>query len=226
MEFLKVNNLTKTYLKNDQLIHAVDHVSFSVKKGSFIAITGESGSGKSTLLHMLAGLEVPTSGDIILDKTNIYSFNEDQLTIFRRRQIGMVYQFYNLIPTLNVKENILLPLLLDRKEVDIHYFNQIISSLHIENELESYPNNLSGGQQQRVALARALIHHPSVLLCDEPTGNLDSSNAREIADLLKLISVKYDTTILLITHDMNIAMQADEIFWMEKGKMTKYEEKL
>ena len=226
MEFLKVNKLTKTFLKNNQLINAVDHVSFRVKKGSFIAITGESGSGKSTLLHMLAGLEVPTSGEIILDKTNIYSFNEDQLTIFRRRQIGMVYQFYNLIPTLNVKENILLPLLLDRKEVDIHYFNQIISSLHIEHELESYPNNLSGGQQQRVALARALIHHPSVLLCDEPTGNLDSSNAREITDLLKLISVKYDTTILLITHDMNIAMQADEIYWMEKGKLSKYEEKL
>lgn len=226
MEFLKVNKLTKTFLKNNQLINAVDHVSFRVKKGSFIAITGESGSGKSTLLHMLAGLEVPTSGEIILDKTNIYSFNEDQLTIFRRRQIGMVYQFYNLIPTLNVKENILLPLLLDRKEVDIHYFNQIISSLHIEHELESYPNNLSGGQQQRVALARALIHHPSVLLCDEPTGNLDSSNAREIADLLKLISVKYDTTILLITHDMNIAMQADEIYWMDKGKLSKYEERL
>lgn len=226
MEFLKVNNLTKTYLKNNQLIHAVDHVSFCVKKGSFIAVTGESGSGKSTLLHMLAGLEVPTSGEIILDKTNIYSFTEDQLTIFRRRQIGMVYQFYNLIPTLNVKENILLPLLLDRKEVDVNYFNQIISSLHIENELESYPNNLSGGQQQRVALARALIHHPSVLLCDEPTGNLDSSNAREIADLLKLISIKYDTTIILITHDMNIAMQADEIYWMDKGKLSKYEEKL
>lgn len=226
MEFLKVNNLTKTYLKNDQLVHAVDHVSFCVKKGSFIAVTGESGSGKSTLLHMLAGLEVPTSGEIILDKTNIYSFTEDQLTIFRRRQIGMVYQFYNLIPTLNVKENILLPLLLDRKEVDVNYFNQIISSLHIENELESYPNNLSGGQQQRVALARALIHHPSVLLCDEPTGNLDSSNAREIADLLKLISIKYDTTIILITHDMNIAMQADEIYWMDKGKLSKYEEKL
>lgn len=226
MEFLKVNNLTKTYLKNDQLVHAVDHVSFCVKKGSFIAVTGESGSGKSTLLHMLAGLEVPTSGEIILDKTNIYSFTEDQLTIFRRRQIGMVYQFYNLIPTLNVKENILLPLLLDRKEVDVNYFNQIISSLRIENELESYPNNLSGGQQQRVALARALIHHPSVLLCDEPTGNLDSSNAREIADLLKLISIKYDTTIILITHDMNIAMQADEIYWMDKGKLSKYEEKL
>lgn len=226
MDLLTIKDLTKTYTKKDKTIYAVDHVSFNVPKGSFVAITGESGSGKSTLLHMLAGLEIPTSGDIILDNTNIYSFSEDQLTIFRRRQIGMVYQFYNLIPTLNVKENILLPLLLDHKEVEPFYFNQIISSLHIEDEMDSYPNNLSGGQQQRVALARALIHHPSVLLCDEPTGNLDSSNAREITDLLKLISLKYDTTIILITHDMNIAMQADEVYWMEKGRLTKYEERL
>ena len=224
MELLKVNDLTKTYMKNNKMVYAVDHVSFNISKGSFIAITGESGSGKSTLLHMIAGLENPTSGEIILDNRNIYSFTEDQLTIFRRRQIGMVYQFYNLIPTLNVKENILLPVLLDRKEVDQSYFNQIVSSLHIENELNSYPNNLSGGQQQRVALARALIHHPSVLLCDEPTGNLDSTNAREIADLLKLISLKYDTTILMITHDMSIAMMADEIYLMENGKLSIYEE--
>lgn len=226
MDLLKVNSLTKTYQKNNKTIYAVDNVSFEVSKGSFVAITGESGSGKSTLLHMLAGLEQPTSGEIILDKTNIYSFNDDQLTIFRRRQIGMVYQFYNLIPTLNVKENILLPLLLDRKEVDQSYFNQIVSSLHIENELNSYPNNLSGGQQQRVSLARALIHHPTLLLCDEPTGNLDSANAHEIADLLKLISIKYDTTIIMITHDMNIAMQADEIYLMDDGKIMKFEDRL
>lgn len=226
MELLKVKELTKTYVKKNKMIHAVDHVSFQVSKGSFIAITGESGSGKSTLLHMLAGLETPTSGEIILDKTNIYSFSEDQLTIFRRRQIGMVYQFYNLIPTLNVKENILLPILLDRKEVNQHYFNQIISTLHIEDEMDSYPGNLSGGQQQRVALARALIHHPTLLLCDEPTGNLDSNHAYEIADLLKLISIKYDTTIIMITHDMNIAMQAEEIYLMDHGKLTKYEDDL
>lgn len=224
MKLLKVNSLTKTYQKNNKIINAVDNVSFEISKGSFVAITGESGSGKSTLLHMLGGLEHPTSGEIILDNTNIYSFNDDQLTIFRRRQIGMVYQFYNLIPTLNVKENILLPILLDRKEVNQSYFNQIVSSLHIEDELNSYPNNLSGGQQQRVTLARALIHNPTLLLCDEPTGNLDSSNAHEIADLLKLISKKYDTTIIMITHDMNIAMQADEIYLMEDGKITKFED--
>lgn len=226
MELLKVKELTKTYTKKNKIVHAVDHVSFQVDKGSFIAITGESGSGKSTLLHMLAGLETPTSGEIILDKTNIYSFSEDQLTIFRRRQIGMVYQFYNLIPTLNVKENILLPILLDHKEVDQNYFNQIISTLHIEDEIDSYPSNLSGGQQQRVAVARALIHHPTLLLCDEPTGNLDSNRAHEIADLLKLISIKYDTTIIMITHDMNIAMQADDIYLMEHGRLSKFEDNL
>ncbi len=223
MELLTVKDLTKTYYKKNQLIHAVDHVSFNVKKGSFVAITGESGSGKSTLLHMLAGLETPTSGSIILDKTNIYSFNEDQLTIFRRRQIGMVYQFYNLIPTLNVKENILLPVLLDHKEVDQSYFNQIVTILHIENEMDSYPASLSGGQQQRVALARSIIYHPTLLLCDEPTGNLDTGNAREIVDLIKMIVARYDTTVVMITHDMDIAMQADKIYEMNHGSLKEFE---
>lgn len=223
MELLTVKDLTKTYYKKNQLIHAVDHVSFNVKKGSFVAITGESGSGKSTLLHMLAGLETPTSGSIILDKTNIYSFNEDQLTIFRRRQIGMVYQFYNLIPTLNVKENILLPVLLDHKEVDQSYFNQIVTILHIENEMDSYPASLSGGQQQRVALARSIIYHPTLLLCDEPTGNLDTGNAREIVDLIKMIVARYDTTVVMITHDMDIAMQADKIYDMNHGSLKEFE---
>lgn len=226
MELLQVNHLTKTYLKKNKLIYALNDISLHVKKGNFVAITGESGSGKSTLLHILAGLETPSAGEIILDNTNILTFNEDQLTIFRRRQIGMVYQFYNLVPTLNVHENILLPVLLDHNDVDQSYFNQIISMLHIESELESYPTELSGGQQQRVALARALIHHPTLLLCDEPTGNLDSNHAHEIADLLKLINRKYDTTIIMITHDMNIAMQADKIYQMKKGQLSEFEESL
>lgn len=224
MEYLQIQHLSKIYKKSNNQIYAVHDVSFNVKKGSFVAITGKSGSGKSTLLHMLAGLEIPSQGEIILDGTQLFSFTEDQLTIFRRRQIGMVYQFYNLIPTLNVEENILLPVLLDHVEVDQIYFNQIISLLHIEDELKSYPNELSGGQQQRVALARALIHRPTILLCDEPTGNLDSLHSREICDLLKLINKKYDTTILLITHDMDIAMQADEVYRMKDGCLTKYEE--
>lgn len=224
MELLRVDNLTKTYQKQKKTCVAVDHVSFSVKKGEFVVITGQSGSGKSTLMHMLAGLEFPTSGTVTLDKTDIYSFNEDQLTIFRRRHIGMIYQFYNLVPTLNVKENIVLPLLLDNKEVDSFYFNQIITSLHIEDVLDEYPNSLSGGQQQRVAIARSLIHHPTLILADEPTGNLDSNHAHEIIDLLKLASKKDNTTVIMITHDMEIAMQADRVFKMHEGKLIPYED--
>lgn len=224
MELLRVENLTKTFKKQSKQINAVDHVSFSVEKGEFVVITGQSGSGKSTLMHMLAGLEIPTSGKVILDKTNIYSFNEDQLTIFRRRHIGMIYQFYNLVPTLNVKENIVLPILLDNKEVDSFYFNQIVSLLHLEDVLEEYPNSLSGGQQQRVAIARSLIHHPTLILADEPTGNLDSSNANEIMDLLKLASIRDNTTVIMITHDMEIAMQADRIYNMHNGVLTPFED--
>lgn len=224
MELLRVENLTKTFKKQSKQMNAVDHVSFSVEKGEFVVITGQSGSGKSTLMHMLAGLEIPTSGKVILDKTNIYSFNEDQLTIFRRRHIGMIYQFYNLVPTLNVKENIVLPILLDNKEVDSFYFNQIVSLLHLEDVLEEYPNSLSGGQQQRVAIARSLIHHPTLILADEPTGNLDSSNANEIMDLLKLASIRDNTTVIMITHDMEIAMQADRIYNMHNGVLTPFED--
>lgn len=224
MELLRVENLTKTFKKQSKQINAVDHVSFSVEKGEFVVITGQSGSGKSTLMHMLAGLEIPTSGKVILDKTNIYSFNEDQLTIFRRRHIGMIYQFYNLVPTLNVKENIVFPILLDNKEVDSFYFNQIVSLLHLEDVLEEYPNSLSGGQQQRVAIARSLIHHPTLILADEPTGNLDSSNANEIMDLLKLASIRDNTTVIMITHDMEIAMQADRIYNMHNGVLTPFED--
>lgn len=224
MELLRVENLTKSYKKQSKDIVAVDHVTFSVNKGEFVVITGQSGSGKSTLMHMLAGLEIPTSGTVTLDKTNIYSFNEDQLTIFRRRHIGVIYQFYNLVPTLNVRENVVLPILLDNKEVDSFYFNQIISLLHLEDLLDQYPNSLSGGQQQRVAIARSLIHHPTLILADEPTGNLDSNNAHEIVDLLKLASTRDNTTVIMITHDMEIAMQADRIFNMHDGVLTPYEE--
>lgn len=224
MELLHVKNINKTYKKKNQMIHALKNVSFTVKKGEFVAITGESGSGKSTLLHIIAGLETPNSGEIILDKTSLYSLSDDQLTIFRRRQIGMVYQFYNLIPTLTVKENILLPLLLDNKEVEQGYLNQIIANLHIENELDSFPSQLSGGQQQRVAIARALIHHPTLVLADEPTGNLDSMNTKEIMDLIKLLVLRHDTTIVMITHDMEVAMQADRIYIMDEGKIRLFEE--
>ena len=184
-----------------------------------MAIVGPSGSGKSTLLHILGGLEPPTSGSVSIDRTSLYNLSEDQLTIFRRRQIGMIYQFYNLVPTLNIRENILLPLLLDNKEVEQSYLNQIITSLNIDKIMEYYPSQLSGGQQQRVAIARSLIHHPTLVLADEPTGNLDSMNSREIVDLLKLANKRTNTTILLITHDMNIAMQADRILEMNAGEI-------
>lgn len=226
MDLLKVENITKSYKKKNTLITAVDSATFTVKKGEFIAIVGESGSGKSTLLQIIAGLESPNEGKIILDTTDLYSLSDDQLAIFRRRQIGMIYQFYNLIPTLNVKENILLPILLDNKEVEQEYLHKIISILHLENDLNSYPGQLSGGQQQRVAIARALIHHPTLILADEPTGNLDSMNTREIVDLIKLISLKEDTTIIMITHDMNVAMQADRIYSMDHGKISIFEDVL
>lgn len=226
MDLLKIHNVTKRYRKKHEMITAVDCANFSVKKGEFVAIVGESGSGKSTLLQMIGGLESPSEGSIVLDTTNLYALNDDQLAIFRRRQIGMIYQFYNLIPTLNVKENILLPLLLDNKEVEQSYLNKIITILHLEKDLYSYPGQLSGGQQQRVAIARALIHHPTLVLADEPTGNLDSMNTREIVDLLKLICLKEDTTILMITHDMNVAMQADRIYSMEQGRIREFEDAL
>lgn len=224
MEILRVNELLKTYGNKQSKVTAIKGISFRVNKGEFVAIVGPSGSGKSTLLHILAGLEPPTSGSVVIDNVDIYSLSDDQLTIFRRRQIGMIYQFYNLIPTLTVRENIILPLLLDNKEIEQTYLNQIIASLHIEDELENYPSQLSGGQQQRVAIARALIHHPALILADEPTGNLDSLNSREIVDLLKLSNAATKATIILITHDMNIAMQANRIFKIERGELSEFEE--
>lgn len=225
MEILRVNELLKTYGNKQSKVTAISGINFKVEKGEFVAIVGPSGSGKSTLLHILAGLEPPTSGNVVIDQVDLYSLSDDQLTIFRRRQIGMIYQFYNLIPTLTVRENIILPLLLDNKEIEQSYLNQIIASLHIEGELDNYPSQLSGGQQQRVAIARALIHHPALILADEPTGNLDSLNSREIVDLLKLSNVATKATIILITHDMNIAMQANRIFKIECGVLSEFEEK-
>ena len=223
MELLKVANITKVYEKSKRSKLALNDVSFSIKKGEFVALVGPSGSGKSTLFHIIAGLETPSSGTVTIDQTNLTSLSQDQLTIFRRRQIGMIYQFYNLIPALTVKDNLLLPLMLDQKEIDQSYLNQIISTLHIESYLHEYPNSLSGGQQQRVAIARALIHHPTLLLADEPTGNLDSQNSREIMDLFRLSNKRTNMTILLITHDMNLAMQADRIIQIKQGELVEEE---
>lgn len=224
MELLQVKNVSKTYRNGLQRKKVLNNINLSVLKGSFIAIVGPSGSGKSTLLHILGGLETPNTGEVIIDKTSLYSLSDDQLTIFRRRQIGMIYQFYNLIPTLTVQENIMMPLLLDNKEVEKNYLNQIITTLSISDIMNLYPAQLSGGQQQRVAIARALIHHPSLVLADEPTGNLDSIVTREIVDLLKLLCKRSNTTIVMITHDMNIAMQADCIFEMNDGILKQFED--
>lgn len=222
MEILKVSHISKSF-GNKRPVTVLKDISFTVKKGEFVAIVGPSGSGKSTLLHVLGGLEPPTSGSVSIDRTSLYNLSEDQLTIFRRRQIGLIYQFYNLVPTLNVRENILLPLLLDNKDVEQSYLNQIITSLNIEKIMELYPSQLSGGQQQRVAIARSLIHHPTLVLADEPTGNLDSMNSREIVDLLKLANKRTNTTIILITHDMNIAMQADRVLEINAGEIKEAE---
>ncbi|MFS0781248.1 ABC transporter ATP-binding protein [Bacillus sp. 1P06AnD] len=223
MEILRVEHLSKTYGKGDNAVKALDDVSFSVQKGEFIAIIGPSGSGKSTLLHMLGGVDRPSGGRILIDRTDIHSLNETKLAIFRRRQIGLVYQFYNLIPVLTVEENITLPLLLDGHKVDKGQFSQIIKTLHLEHRLNHLPNQLSGGQQQRVSIGRALINHPAILLADEPTGNLDSSNSREIMDLLKLFNKTYRQTLIVITHDEQLALQADRIIAIEDGRIAKDE---
>ena len=207
MEILKVQNLTKKYGKKDTEVVALDNVSFSVEKGEFIAIVGASGSGKSTLLHLMGGVDKPTSGKVFINDKDIYQLSKDDLAIFRRREIGIIYQFYNLIPILNVKENILLPCNLDGKKVE---------EKHLQEHL---PNQLSGGQQQRVAIGRAIINNPSIILADEPTGNLDSKSSKEIIELLKKSNKKYNQTILLITHDMSIAEQADRIIKIQDGKI-------
>lgn len=223
MEILRVENLTKTYGKGNTAVTALDNVSFSVNKGEFVAIIGPSGSGKSTLLHIIGGVDTPTSGKVFVDETDIYSLNESQLAIFRRRQIGLIYQFYNLIPVLNVKENITLPLLLDGRTTDEKHLDEIIGTLGLEGRLNHLPNQLSGGQQQRVSIGRALINNPSLVLADEPTGNLDSKNSEEIVNLLKLYNNMYKQTLILITHDERIALQANRIISIEDGKIAKDE---
>lgn len=219
MEILKVENLCKNYGKGETLVRALDNVSFSVEKGEFVAIVGPSGSGKSTLLHLLGGVDRPTSGKIVIDGEDVYNLNETNLAIFRRRQVGLIYQFYNLIPILNVKENITLPILLDGKKVDENYLDELITTLDLQNRVNHLPNELSGGQQQRVSIGRALMNHPAILLADEPTGNLDSKSSREIVELLKLSNKKYKQTIIMITHDHNLALNADRIITIDDGKI-------
>ena len=221
MGILKVQNLTKKYGKKDTEVVALDNVSFSVEKGEFIAIVGASGSGKSTLLHLMGGVDKPTSGKVFIKDKDIYQLSKDDLAIFRRREIGIIYQFYNLIPILNVKENILLPCNLDGKKVEEKHLQEIIELLGLSNREEHLPNQLSGGQQQRVAIGRAIINNPSIILADEPTGNLDSKSSKEIIELLKKSNKKYNQTILLITHDMSIAEQADRIIKIQDGKIVK-----
>ena len=219
MEILKVENLSKNYGKGNTLVKALDKVSFSVEKGEFVAIVGSSGSGKSTLLHILGGVDRPTSGKVYVDGEDVYKLNENNLAIFRRRQVGLIYQFYNLIPILNVKENMTLPILLDNKKPDEEYLNELIETLNLKSRVNHLPNELSGGQQQRVSIGRALMNRPSILLADEPTGNLDSNASREIIDLLKLSNEKYKQTIIMITHDHNLALSADRIITIEDGKI-------
>ena len=223
MEILRVENLCKRYGKDSTLVEALKNVSFKVEKGEFVAIVGPSGSGKSTLLHILGGVDKPTSGYVYVEGTDVFSLNENNLAIFRRRQVGLIYQFYNLIPILNVKENISLPVLLDGKEPDEKYLQELIETLGLENRVNHLPNELSGGQQQRVSIGRALIYHPSLLLADEPTGNLDSKSSHEIMELLEISNKRYGQTIIMITHDENLAMHADRIITIEDGKIIRDE---
>lgn len=223
MEILKIEHLSKVYGAGETAVHALDDVSFTVQKGEFLAIVGPSGSGKSTLLHILGGVDTPTSGKVWVDNTDISQLNETQLAIFRRRQIGLIYQFYNLIPVLTVEENITLPQLLDHQKVNKEELQKLVKLLNIQNRLNYLPNQLSGGQQQRVSIGRALINNPAIVLADEPTGNLDSANSREIVDLLKMFNKTYHQTLIIITHDERIALQADRILTIEDGKITKDE---
>ena len=219
MEILKCENVRKVYGAVNNQVVALDHIDLSIQKGEFVAIVGASGSGKSTLLHILGSVDKPTEGKVLIEGTDISRMNRTQAAIFRRRKVGLVYQFYNLIPTLTVRKNILMPLLLDKRKPNQEYFDRIVRSLGMEDKLDSLPGQLSGGQQQRAAIARSLIYRPAILLADEPTGNLDRKNGKEIIDLLKLSNRNLNQTILLITHDEKIALEADRIITIEDGKI-------
>jgi len=223
MEILRVENLTKVYGSGENAVHALDGVSFSVEQGEFVAIIGPSGSGKSTLLHILGAVDVPTSGKVMMDGKDVFSQKEEALAIFRRRQVGLIYQFYNLIPVLDVKENITLPVLMDGRKVNEGRLKEMVKLLGLEGRERHLPNQLSGGQQQRVSIGRALMNAPAVVLADEPTGNLDSKNSQEIMHLLRESNEKFHQTLIMITHDENIALQADRIIAIEDGKITRDE---
>ena len=223
MEILRVEHLSKIYGKGENEVRALDDVSFSIEKGQFVAIIGPSGSGKSTLLHILGGVDRPTAGKVFLEGQDVFAQNEDQLAIFRRRQVGLIYQFYNLIPVLNVTENITLPVLMDGRKVNQKRLEDLLTTLALKGREKHLPNQLSGGQQQRVSIGRALMNSPAVVLADEPTGNLDSKNSQEIVELLKLSNKQYGQTLIVITHDESIALQADRIITIEDGKITRDE---
>lgn len=223
MELMQIQHLSKVYGQGENQVRAVDDISFTVEKGEFLAIIGPSGSGKSTLLHILGGVDCPTSGKVFVDGQDVYAQNEDQLAIFRRRQVGLIYQFYNLIPVLNVVENMTLPVLMDGRQVNQERLEELLDVLGLRGREKYLPNQLSGGQQQRVSIGRALMNAPAVVLADEPTGNLDSKSSREIVELLKVSNEKYGQTLLVITHDESIALQADRILSIEDGKITRDE---
>ena len=223
MDILKVENLSKTYGRGDTQVCALNNVSFSVEKGEFVAVVGSSGSGKSTLLHILGGVDTPSEGKVLIDNTDIFALDPTRLAIFRRRQVGLIYQFYNLIPILNVEENITLPLLLDGQKIDPARLKEIMDTLALTDRVGHLPNQLSGGQQQRVSIGRALINHPALILADEPTGNLDSHNSKEILNLLKLSNKRYHQTLIVVTHDREIALQAERIISFADGRITRDE---
>lgn len=223
MEILRVENLTKVYGQGENEVRALDGISFSVEKGEFIAIVGPSGSGKSTLLHILGGVDTPTSGKVYMEGQDVFAQNEEQLAIFRRRQVGLIYQFYNLLPVLNVKENLTLPILMDGRKVNQAKLEEMLHILRLEGREKHLPNQLSGGQQQRVSIGRALMNTPAVVLADEPTGNLDSQNSQEVIELLKKSNQKFEQTLIMITHDENIALQAKRVIAIEDGRITRDE---